>query len=53
MAIALIVAGVFLLLVAWVFFWMNLNTPIQTRIPIFAGPIGLALIFFALGRAFA
>ena len=50
MGATLIIAGVVLLLIGGAFFWLNLNTPIQTRIPAVALPLGVALVMFALGR---
>lgn len=38
------------LVVGAVFFWLNITTPIQTRIPAFALPIGAALLLIGLGR---
>ena len=49
MITALIISAILCLHVSWAFYWLNLHTPIQTRIPALAGPLGVALLFFALG----
>jgi hypothetical protein len=50
MTLALVIAGIVFLLIGWVFFWFNLNSPLQTRIPAFALPIGIVALLLALGR---
>jgi len=45
----LFVLGCAMLAVAVVFVWLNLNSPYQTRIPLFAGGSGVALLLICLG----
>lgn len=50
MTALLFIAGIICLLVGAQFFWLNLNSPIQTRIPVFTLPIGAVLVMLGLGR---
>jgi hypothetical protein len=43
-------SGTALLLIGGMFFWLNNNSPIQTRIPLFTLPVGAALVLIGLGR---
>lgn len=47
--IALLIAGILSLAIGTLFFWLNLNSPIQTRIPAFTLPLGVAMILIWLG----
>jgi uncharacterized protein YhhL (DUF1145 family) len=53
MTLALLALGTVCLLVGWVFFYLNLNSPIQTRIPAFTLPTGAVLVLLGLGRLIA
>jgi hypothetical protein len=53
MTLALLIFGIICLLVGWVFFYLNLNSPIQTRIPAFTLPTGAVLVLLGLGRLIA
>lgn len=46
---ALLIAGLLCLLTGGVFFWLNLNTPVQSCIPALALPLGLCWIIAAVG----
>jgi hypothetical protein len=43
-------SGIVLLLIGGVFFWLNNNSPIQTRIPAVTLPIGAVLAIIGLAR---
>jgi hypothetical protein len=43
------VLGVLSLAVGGAFYWLNLNSPIQTCIPALALPVGAVLLLIALG----
>ncbi len=43
-----LIVGIVLLLIGGVFFWLNLESPVQTRIPLFTLPIGVALFIVGL-----
>lgn len=49
MITALVITGVLCLLVGWAFYWLNLNTPIQTFAPAVFLPVGAAALLVALG----
>jgi hypothetical protein len=51
MIVGTVIAGVVLLVVGWAFYWLNLNTPVQTCIPAVALPLGAGLILIAIGGA--
>jgi hypothetical protein len=42
--------GAVFLLIGGAFFWLNLNSPIQTRIPALTLPIGAVLLVVALAK---
>lgn len=46
---ALVVIGIVALLIGAAFFWLNNNTPVQTRIPALTLPLGAALLLISLG----
>jgi TRAP-type C4-dicarboxylate transport system permease small subunit len=43
-----LIIGIICLLIAAAFFWLNLNSPVQTPIPAFALPLGIILVAVAL-----
>lgn len=45
----ILIAGVILLVFGGVFFWLNLNSPVQTCIPALAIPAGLCFLIGACG----
>lgn len=45
----LIGLGIVFLLIAGVFFYLNIHSPVQTFIPIIAGPIGIIFLLIGLG----
>jgi uncharacterized protein YhhL (DUF1145 family) len=49
----LLVVGIACLLIGWLFVHLNLNSPIQTRIPLFTLPTGAVLVLLGLGRLLA
>lgn len=53
MTAALLIFGIVCLLIGWAFFWLNLNTPIQTRIPAYTLPLGAAAVLLGLGGLIA
>lgn len=44
------ILGSILLIVGGVFVWLNNNSPVQTRIPLFTLPIGAVLFIVGLTR---
>ncbi|HET6943352.1 MAG TPA: hypothetical protein VFH89_14445 [Sphingomicrobium sp.] len=46
---AILIIGVVRLVIGGAFFWLNLNSPVQTSIPAYAIPIGVILIAVAVG----
>jgi hypothetical protein len=50
---ALLIFGAVCLLIGWLFFWLNNNSPIQTAIPAFTLPTGAVLVLLGLGRLLA
>jgi hypothetical protein len=53
MTAALLIVGAACLLVGSAFFWLNLNTPYQTRIPLYVFPTGAVAVLLGLGRLIA
>lgn len=49
MITALIVTGILSLLLGGAFYWLNLNSPVQTCIPAVLLPFGLLSLVSALG----
>jgi hypothetical protein len=50
MTALLLTLGIACLLIGAAFFWLNLNSPIQTRIPAFTLPVGAVALLLWLGR---
>lgn len=50
---ALLIIGVITGLIGWAFFWLNLNSPVQTRIPAILWPISIICFAVALGMLLA
>lgn len=48
---ALLIAGIICLLIGGTFYWLNVNTPVQTRIPAVALPLGALLVAVWIGEA--
>jgi hypothetical protein len=53
MTAALLIVGILCLLIGWLFFWLNCNSPIQTPIPLFTLPVGVVAVLLGLGRLIA
>jgi hypothetical protein len=53
MTAALLIFGIICLLIGWLFFWLNNNSPIQTPFPAFLLPIGAVAVLLGLGRLLA
>lgn len=49
MVILLTILGGVSMLIGAGFYWLNLNSPVQTCIPVVCLPLGLALLLIALG----
>jgi hypothetical protein len=50
---ALLIGGIACLLIGWLFVYLNLNSPIQTRIPLYTLPLGFVAVLLGLGRLIA
>jgi CDP-diglyceride synthetase len=53
MTAVLLIGGVVCVLVGAAFFWLNNNSPIQTRIPLYTLPIGFVAVLLGLGKLIA
>ena len=42
--------GILLLIVGKIYYWLNLNSPFQTRIPLYTLPTGAVLLIVGLAR---
>lgn len=47
--ITLIVVGIVLLLIGWLYFYLNNNSPIQTRVPAYCLPAGAVCLLLGIG----
>lgn len=47
-----LIIGAVCLLVGGIFFWLNSNSPVQTKMPMFLLPMGVALVIVGLAKVF-